>query len=294
MKKKICLVLGLVLMIASLSACGSNKEEAKAPESEVVETMPEKTTEAAPEPSAEAISESEPESEPEAEAAQEDITYEFDTFDGEHIVIDSSNIISQDKDENPLETTKVPKEAEVIAPGRDYVYLDDGDYYYVEDTVNNLVTVATKGASKAELIPGLFETDDWKITYDTEKWEGHWDKEGECIITNLNAVAGPSYIHVFELDVKTVDEAAAQIEDMRGKKLTAPSAVTMKENEGYSFWDEIDISAKGPYVFDYYLAFQHKDKVVVINESITHDDDDSRAEALSYEFDDVANTLVLK
>jgi len=294
MKKNVCLILGLVLMIACLSACGSGKEEAKELVSEVVETAPETTSETASEAVTEAIPENE--SEGESEDITEDVTYEFDTFDGQHIVVDSSNILSQNEDENPLETTKVPKEAEVIAPGRDYVLLDDGEYYYVEDTVNNLVTVVTKGMNpaNAELTPGLFETDDWSITYDTEKWDGHWDKEGECIINNLNAVAGSSYIHVFEIDVETVDEAASQIEDMRGKKLTAPCAVTMKDNEGYSFWDDTDTAASGPYIFDYYLAFEHKGKVVVINESITHDDDDSRAEELSYEFDDVVNTLILK
>ncbi len=70
--------------------------------------------------------------------------YEIETFDGEVIVIDDSNIISQQAVEDVLETTLVPSEAEVIAPGRDYVYLADDNNYYVEDAVDNLLTIATK------------------------------------------------------------------------------------------------------------------------------------------------------
>lgn len=72
------------------------------------------------------------------------VTYEFETFDGVIVKIDETNIISQKTENNVLETTEVPADAEVIAPGRDYVYLDDGEFYYVEDAANDLLTKALK------------------------------------------------------------------------------------------------------------------------------------------------------
>ena len=71
-------------------------------------------------------------------------TYKFETFEGTAVLIDSHNIVSQEADANVFESSKVPENAEVIAPGRDYVYLADDTYYYVEDAVNSLVTKAKK------------------------------------------------------------------------------------------------------------------------------------------------------
>jgi len=80
----------------------------------------------------------------EKEQSNKAMAYEFEDFDGNTVKIDDSNIISQEQVENVLETDLVPEEAEVIAPGRDYVYLADENYYYVEDAVNGLLTVAQK------------------------------------------------------------------------------------------------------------------------------------------------------
>lgn len=71
-------------------------------------------------------------------------TYEFETFDGTIVSIDDTNIISQEKVEDVLESANVPSDAEVIAPGRDYVYLADSNKYYVEDAVDQLFTIAKK------------------------------------------------------------------------------------------------------------------------------------------------------
>lgn len=71
-------------------------------------------------------------------------TYEFETFEGISVVIDENNVISQETVEDVLENANVPADAEVIAPGRDFVYLADDEYYYVEDAVDNLLTIAKK------------------------------------------------------------------------------------------------------------------------------------------------------
>lgn len=78
-------------------------------------------------------------------------TYETETFDGTVIKIDETNIISQEKVEDVLETTLVPSDAEVIAPGRDFVYLADANNYYVEDVVDQLLTIAKKSDTGDEL-----------------------------------------------------------------------------------------------------------------------------------------------
>ncbi len=71
-------------------------------------------------------------------------TYEFDTYDGGKVVIDDSNIVSQESIDDSLEWDELPEDAEQLAPGRDFILFASGDKYYVEDAANNLVTIANK------------------------------------------------------------------------------------------------------------------------------------------------------
>ncbi len=71
-------------------------------------------------------------------------TYEFDTYDGGKVVIDDSNIVSQESIDDSLEWDELPEDAEQLAPGRDFILFSSGDKYYVEDAANNLVTIANK------------------------------------------------------------------------------------------------------------------------------------------------------
>lgn len=86
-----------------------------------------------------------------AEAA-ELVTYEFETFDNVKVVIDENSIVAQESCEDPEHSELVSAEAagNIIAPGRDYVYLEDDDYYYVADLYRNLITVADKSMAIAE------------------------------------------------------------------------------------------------------------------------------------------------
>jgi len=153
MKKKILVAIGLVMMMGCMSACGKEAENVSTPTKEVVAEVNEETNEV-------------------ADSTSDYVTYEFETYDGESVVIDSTNIVSQESDDNPLESAKVPADAEVIAPGRDYVYLSDASYYYVEDAVNGLVTVANKSMDVASeedgnnaSTNGVYSTDDYSISY---------------------------------------------------------------------------------------------------------------------------------
>lgn len=276
----------MVAAVATMSLCvgcgNSAKVEDAAPSNEVQEAAAVEST---------------------AVADNELVTYEFETFDNVKVVLDASNIIVQEPSDDPENSDLISAEAagNIIAPGRDFVYLEDASNYYVADISRNLVTVATKGdaqgaADDAALDenPGAFETDSWSISYDTEKWYGFMDENGTTIINNLNAVAGSSYIEISEADVATASDAVAMLEETKGKKLTAPEKAEMAGNECYVAYDAEGNTGEGVYIFDFYIIYEHNGKVIIVDESITHDDDASRAEALSYEFDDVVNTMVLK
>ena len=240
------------------------------------------------------------------ETAIDLVTYEFETFDNLKIVLDESNITAQEPSDDPEYSELVSEEARgnIIAPGRDFVYLEDANNYYVADYSRNLITVADKSKVQVEVVettddelaenPGVFDTDSWSISYDTEKWYGSMGGDGSVIINNLNAVAGTSLIEITEADVATVDEACAMLVDAKGKALTAPEKLEMNGNECYVVYDEAGNTAEGVYIFDFYLMYEHNGKVIIVDESITHDDDNERAELLSYEFDDVVQTLTLK
>ena len=74
------------------------------------------------------------------------ITYEFETYDGVKVVIDENSIVAQEASEDPEYSDLVSEEARgnIIAPGRDFVYLEDENNYYVADLSRNLITVADK------------------------------------------------------------------------------------------------------------------------------------------------------
>ena len=83
------------------------------------------------------------------ETSEELVTYEFETFDNVQVVIDENSIIAQEASEDPENSDLVSESARgnIIAPGRDYVYLEDDDYYYVADLSRQLITVADKTAA---------------------------------------------------------------------------------------------------------------------------------------------------
>lgn len=157
MRKKYFLLFGMVMVIGTLIGCGKNEEFTSDALKENTETVDEMTDK--------------------EENATNYVTYEFETFDGDTIVIDSKNIVSQESDENPLESEKVPDDAEVIAPGKDYVYFADTSYYYVEDAENNLVTIANKNTSDIDNTnvdsDEVFLTDDYSISYTKGLFEAY-------------------------------------------------------------------------------------------------------------------------
>ena len=231
------------------------------------------------------------------------ITYEFETFDNVKVVIDENSIVAQESSDDPENSDLVSAEAagNIIAPGRDFVYLEDADYYYVADLSRNLITVADKSKVQTEVSndeelaenPGFFETDSWSISYDPDSWYGYVNEEGNTIINYTGECAGTSLIEISELDVATAKEAVAILAEKKGKELTVSDGFEGVDYTCFAYAAD-EVYESGLYIADFYTLYEHNGKVIVVDEAITHDDDDARAEALGEVFAGVKNALVLK
>lgn len=152
MKKRLLTVLGLAMVVACVSACGSNKTE----EADTATASTEN---------------------------KEFQTYEFETFDGVTIKIHEGNIISQEACEEPLEWDGLPADAVQIAPGRDFVLFEDSENYYVEDAENKLVTIAFKeqGDVIEDTDIGIFDNGEFSFIYDPEYFTVNEDEESVTV-----------------------------------------------------------------------------------------------------------------
>lgn len=84
--------------------------------------------------------------------ADNNVNYEFETFNGTKVTICDANICYQQTDANVLESQIVPQDAEVIAPGRDFVYFEDANYYFVEDAQRSLLTIARRDVNSETVL----------------------------------------------------------------------------------------------------------------------------------------------
>lgn len=154
-------------------------------------------------------------------------TYEVETFDGTTVKIDDTNIISQEKVEDVLETTLVPSDAEVIAPGRDFVYLADADNYYVEDTVDQLLTIAKKNEiaenQTAKDETAEYSTDEYSLSYRKTSFEIFEDADNNSVTFSYckdGVEAAGSNVITFTIvkDAKPKELLEEKVEAMGGKK----------------------------------------------------------------------------
>lgn len=154
-------------------------------------------------------------------------TYEVETFDGTTVKIDDTNIISQEKVEDVLETTLVPSDAEVIAPGRDFVYLANADKYYVEDAVDQLLTVAKKSNTtenqniKDDTVE--YSTDEYSLSYRKTSFETFEDADNNSVTFSYckdGVEAAGSNVITFTIvkDAKPKELLEEKVEAMGGKK----------------------------------------------------------------------------
>lgn len=289
MAKIITVAAVATFVMGAFTGCGSESAqntEAVAVEKESAEEIPSEDTDFADE----------------SQATTELVTYEFETYDNESVVLDETSITLQEVSENPEESEYITEAAagNIIAPGRDLVYMADDDNYYVADYSRNLITVADKSKAKVEVIsaarenPGAFETEDFSVSYDNEKWYGKVDENSVVFLNCLEAVAGTSYIEISKSEFATPKEAIENIAKTKGQDLAEATQFEMNGYNTYSTWNNIPQDAEGPVLDDFYLVFEKDGKVIVVDECITRDSDSGRAEELSYVFSDVIETIKIK
>lgn len=228
------------------------------------------------------------------------LVYEFETYDGQKIVIDDSNIISQTLEENVLESTSVPEGAVVIAPGRDYVYLEDENYYYVEDAANGLLTVASKDCLVAvEVVDGEMDDytcDAFSISYSRESFYAFEDadnaaftlsyaKEGVELagsnVVTFQVISGVDSKTVMTDKVKAMDGSEADIvETTIGDGAVAYAYDSLSESEGSELRTE-----------QIYYTIQRGDDVIMIDEFRTVSPDEAVDKAVSSEIDYVIQSI---
>ena len=167
MKNKLLKVLGMTMIVGCMVACGSENVEQKDDVAPVA-TDVEKTEESAD------------------DADEVDyLTYEFETFDGEAVVINENNIVSQEDCEDPFEWEGLPEDAEQIAPGRDCVLFADSTNYYIEDATNKLVITAFKelGDLIEDTDIAVFDNDVYSFEFDSNYFEVYEDEE--CVTASF-------------------------------------------------------------------------------------------------------------
>ena len=221
------------------------------------------------------------------------VAYEFETYDGQIIKIDDSNIISEVAEEDVLETTSVPEDAEVISPGRDYVYLEDENYYYVEDVANGLLTVATKGELKAnetssDSAMGYISWNNFEICYKTDIFYAYMDTDSDTVTLSYDnddvELAGTNVVvfskeigvkskDVIEDRVKFVDGNVSDIEEIAmSDDSTVYAYSVVSGNEGSELKTE-----------QTYYTIQDGDDVVLVDEFRTISPDEELDKAVSEE-----------
>lgn len=254
------------------------------------------------------------ETEAEIVAESEYVSYEFETYDGQTIKIDESNIVSQNPEENVLETTLVPENAEVIAPGRDYVYLADDEFYYVEDSANGLLTVAYKGAIDTDPTDDIDEvvTDDagndgvakfikykwgdYTILNESDSFYLFEDKEGESLTLSYDKegveLAGSNVVtfqtihnatsqDVIADKVKGMDGLVTDITELTRDGATIYVYSVVGESEGSELKTE-----------QTYYTIQHGDDVLLIDEFRTVSPDAELDEEVSKALYDIIQSVL--
>ena len=165
---------------------------------------------------------------------------------------------------------------------------------YSQATVINFFQGEAESSEKSgDENPGFFETDSWSISYDTDSWYGYVNEEGNTVINYTGECAGTSLIEISELDVATAKEAVAILAEKKGKELTVSDGFEGADYTCFAYAAD-EVYESGLYIADFYTLYEHNGKVIVLDEAITHDDDDARAEALGEIFAGVKSALVLK
>ena len=227
------------------------------------------------------------------------VTYEFETYSGKTVKIDEKNIISQEAEEDVAETDKVPENAEIIAPGRDYTYLEDDKYYYVEDAKNNLLTIASKSA-KGNFDVSEYIGDGYRFKYKTDCFYLFEDEKTHDITLSYNKdgveIAGSNVVTFSKVDGKNNM-------DLIKEKVRAFGGKTSEIKE-----EEFNGKIKKAYVYSYigespdsdlktrqtYYTFKSNNGAILVDEFRTISPDTKTEMAVDSEFEYVFENFMNK
>lgn len=182
MKRKLVIMLCLTMLMACVSACGNNKTQTSdvTKEENVVTS---ETTDVVEEVVTTETSEIDEVVSEENNEVSEFITYEFETFDGDEVIIKADTILSQEPCDEPLEWSGLPSDAEQLATDRDCILFEDANNYYIEDVTNKLVTIAFK--ELGDIIEAtdfaIFDNDVYTFEYDTNYFVLNEDEESVTV-----------------------------------------------------------------------------------------------------------------
>ena len=241
-------------------------------------------------------------------------TYEFDTYEGDHVVLDAASITAQETVDDPYSSDLVPADAETIAPGRDFEYLQDADNYYVLDFADSMVTVASKAkatVTKTEVAEeatdetadtgtlvegtdGVLDMATYTVSYEPDKFYGYYmsDDPDTGYVNYTGECAGTSIITISKSDCDTVDAA---IEDLGAMyTLKTPSDVTVGSYTGKCTCEDIPTDAEGIVIDNVFSVIEANGSIYVINQSVTRDPDADRAQTVADEMLDVVNSFTAK
>lgn len=262
MKKKLLTILGVTMIIASMSACGTDtknvSENAGAEKSEAVSDNKEATDK-------EATDKTESNK---ADETAEIMTYEFETFDGLTVVINEGTIVSQEACDEPLEWAGLPADAEQIAPGRDYILFEDDVNYYVEDTVNGLVTVAFKELGDVvDSDIAIFDNNVYSFIFDPEYFVVNEDSEFVTVsfYNEETQTAGSNTITFTEIKDADAETVAKEFAKQYGVSEADVTESNFGE-KGYTSYSVVVYPAEGEGVQtrSMALAIENGDNVIAV------------------------------
>jgi len=225
--------------------------------------------------------------------ANDNVNYEFETYKGEKVSISTKNICCQMSVEDVLESTTVPKDAEVIAPGRDFVYLEDANYYYVEDATRGLLTVARKdNTTKSAYLEHAF-----LVSYKEKSFTVNSDRDKVVLAYTKEGVqaAGSNYAmftFVDEASSKSYLEQCMKQEGVAQKEL---SELNVSGAKGYSYQTISESKESGLKVVLARYAVPCDGKTMAIEVFRTVSEDDGVEMAIDADFEQMFQSfLVLK
>lgn len=224
--------------------------------------------------------------------ANDNVNYEFETFNGMKVTICDANICYQQSDANVLESQIVPKVAEVIAPGRDYVYLADANYYFVEDAERSLLTIARKDMNSESVLLG----NSILLSYNCKSFAKNANAESVVLSYNREGVqaAGSNYARFTLVDEPSCKNYLQQKVSEKGgaQKDIKETMICGIKDMAYTYQTVSESTASGLKVILTHYAVPCGHKTVAIEVFRTVSPDDGTEMMIDADFENMFQSFI--